>query len=78
MDLASEDPSYRRFSIDRTQAVIDIARELKRYFPKTKRPLIIANIGGYTMDEAIPKDKEFSSMNFLQEALRIWIYQVLN
>ena len=54
MDLTSEDEAYRQFSIDQTQAVIDIARELKSYFPKTQCPLIIANVGGFSMDEPIP------------------------
>jgi sugar phosphate isomerase/epimerase len=53
MDLASEDENYRRFSIDQTQAVIDITRELKKYFPQAKSPLIIANIGGFSTDAPI-------------------------
>jgi sialic acid synthase SpsE/sugar phosphate isomerase/epimerase len=54
MDLASPDESYRRESLRETQRVIDITRGLKRFFPRTKRPLIVANIGGFTMDEPLP------------------------
>ena len=54
MDLASTDDAYRNESIYETQRVIDITRNLKRFFPKTKRPLIVANIGGFTMDEPLP------------------------
>jgi sialic acid synthase SpsE/sugar phosphate isomerase/epimerase len=50
MDLATSDESYRNDSIRETQRVIDITRQLKRYFPNTQRPLIVANIGGFTMD----------------------------
>ena len=50
MDLASPDESYRSESLLETQRVIDITRKLKRFFPRTKRPMIVANIGGFTMD----------------------------
>jgi N-acetylneuraminate synthase len=54
MDLASPDEAYRLESLRETQRVIDITRGLKRYFPRTKRPLIVANVGGFTMDEPLP------------------------
>jgi N-acetylneuraminate synthase len=54
MDLASPDEAYRRQSLRDTQRVIDITRELKQFFPHTARPLIVANIGGFTMDEPLP------------------------
>lgn len=54
MDLASPDEDYRRFSIVETQKVIDITRGLKRFFPKTQRPTIVANVGGFTMDAPLP------------------------
>lgn len=56
MDLASPDESYRGFSILETQRVIDLTRSLKKYFPATKIPMIVANIGGFTMDEPLPKE----------------------
>ncbi len=54
MDMATPDESYRCESVRETQRVIDIARGLKRFFPRTRRPLIVANIGGFTMDEPLP------------------------
>lgn len=56
MDLATPDDTYRAESLRETQRVIDITRGLKRFFPNTKRPLIVANIGGFTMDELLPAD----------------------
>jgi N-acetylneuraminate synthase len=50
MDLVSPDAAYRQQSLRETQRVIDITRRLKRFFPKTVRPLIVANIGGFSMD----------------------------
>ncbi|MES2510121.1 MAG: N-acetylneuraminate synthase family protein [Pseudomonadota bacterium] len=54
MDLASPDERYRAESVFETQRVINITRDLKRFFPQTRRPMIVANIGGFTMDEPLP------------------------
>jgi sialic acid synthase SpsE/sugar phosphate isomerase/epimerase len=58
MDLATSDEGLRRYSLEQTQAVIDITRGLKRFFPKTKRPPIVANIGGFTMDEPLAAERK--------------------
>ncbi len=55
MDLASPDDEYRKFSIVETQRVIDVTRNLKKYFPVTTTPMIVANIGGFTMDKLLPE-----------------------
>ena len=52
MDLATPDEAYRQQSIGETQRVINITRDLKRFFPLTERPMIVANIGGFTMPGA--------------------------
>lgn len=54
MDLATPDEAYRKESIRETQRVIDITRNLNRFFPNTARPPIVANIGGFTMDAPLP------------------------
>jgi sugar phosphate isomerase/epimerase len=56
MDLASPDEAYRQQSILETQRVINITRDLKRFFPRTTRPMIVANIGGFTMDAPLPAE----------------------
>jgi sialic acid synthase SpsE/sugar phosphate isomerase/epimerase len=50
MDLASPDAAYLAESLRETQRVIDITRSLKRHFPKTPKPVIVANVGGFSMD----------------------------
>lgn len=55
MDLASVDEAYREWSVIETQRVINITREINTYFDMKKVPLIVANIGGFSMDQ------EFSS-----------------
>ncbi|BDT76545.1 acetylneuraminic acid synthetase [Polynucleobacter yangtzensis] len=56
MDLASPDAQYREESLKETQRVIDITRSLKSYFPKSERPMIVANVGGFTMDAPLLSD----------------------
>ena len=56
MDLATPDAEYRKESVYETQRVIDITRSLKKYFPNERRPQIVANIGGFSMDEPFPKE----------------------
>ncbi|MFT6435894.1 MAG: N-acetylneuraminate synthase [Candidatus Azotimanducaceae bacterium] len=56
MDLATPDEEYRQYSIKETQRVIDITRSLKQWFPSTTRPMIVANIGGFTMDKLLEAD----------------------
>lgn len=58
MDLATDDEDYRQYSISETQRVIDITRGLKRYFPKTARPPIVCNIGGFSMDAPFAPEKK--------------------
>ena len=57
MDLATPDVEYRKYSMEQTQKVIDITRNLKTFFPKEKKPMIVANIGGFSMDKPIPKEQ---------------------
>ena len=35
--------------------MINITRQLKKYFPKEKKPLIVANIGGFSLDSPLPE-----------------------
>jgi sialic acid synthase SpsE/endonuclease IV len=71
MDLASPDEEYRQYSIRETQRVIDITRTLKKYFPATKRPMIVANIGGFTMDELLPADQVDSHYMRFEDSLSL-------
>ncbi len=54
MDLSSMDENYRQRSVDELQRVVERTRELKEFFPKTQRPLIVVNAGGFTQDRFLP------------------------
>ena len=48
MDLASPDPAYRAESIKNLERCVAQARALAKFFPKTERPFLILNAGGFT------------------------------
>jgi sialic acid synthase SpsE/sugar phosphate isomerase/epimerase len=50
LDLASLNEEYRRYSVDQMNRVIELTLNLKKYFPRTERPMIVTNIGGFSMD----------------------------
>ena len=54
LDLASPDDEYRNRSIREMKRVVELTRDLNRYFPSTQRPMIVTNIGGFTVDETLP------------------------
>ncbi|MBU0481854.1 MAG: N-acetylneuraminate synthase family protein [Proteobacteria bacterium] len=56
LDLCSFDEKYRQRSLKELQEVINITRKLKKYFPKTERPLIIVNVGGATQHAHLKPD----------------------
>jgi sialic acid synthase SpsE/sugar phosphate isomerase/epimerase len=69
MDLATYDEEYRQESLKETQRVINITRELKKYFPKTKRPVIVCNIGGHTMDGNISEAEKIERYKIFEKSL---------
>ena len=67
LDLTSADDNYRSTSIKEMQRVIDITRDLKRLFPMEKRPMIVTNIGGFSMDAPIDNNSKVARYEtFLQ------------
>jgi N-acetylneuraminate synthase len=55
LDLASPNKQYRERSIIEMQKVIDLTRALKRWHPRTAKPLIVTNVGGMSTAAAYPK-----------------------
>ena len=48
LDLTSPDQDYLEHSINELQRVCEITRQLKVFFPKTNRPVIVVNAGGFS------------------------------
>jgi sialic acid synthase SpsE/sugar phosphate isomerase/epimerase len=70
MDLATDDDTYRAISMKETQRTIDITRALKKYFPKTKKPLIVANVGGFSRDGNISEEQKTKAYDRFYKSLK--------
>lgn len=57
LDLVSDDQAYRRRSIDNMKRVIEATESLRPFFPKADSALIVANIGGFSMDAPVSAEK---------------------
>ena len=70
MDLASDDESYRAHSISELNRVCNITRELKQYFPKTDKPVIVINAGGFNASGFLPKEVALNMYDLIGESLK--------
>jgi sialic acid synthase SpsE/sugar phosphate isomerase/epimerase len=68
LDLCSEDADYRHRSISEMQRVINLTRQLNAVFPKTNRPLIVANVGGFSRDHSLQQDEVLLKEKYLAES----------
>ncbi len=65
LDLCSPDETYRMRSLKEMQRVINVTRALKHYFPKTEKPCIITNVGGFNQTgfiNAKERDKGYKTL----------------
>lgn len=69
LDLCAEDETYRQQSIQEMQRVIDITRALQPFFKRAIRPLIVTNIGGFTIDAPLPIAKRDELYELLHQSL---------
>lgn len=63
------DEEYRARSLAELQRVIDLTRQLKPYFRKADRPLIIASVGGFTRDRLLQPSERTALYEMLAENL---------
>jgi len=70
LDLTATDKGYRDRSIDNMQRVINLTRDLKKFFPNAVNPGIITNIGGFSMDQPLKNADIQSRYEVLNESLR--------
>lgn len=55
MDLASDNHIYRRCSIDSLKRVVDTTHALMSLFPRTRKPLLVINVGGWSPNQFLKK-----------------------
>ena len=69
MDITTADKEYVQQSLDQTQRVIDITRSINERYFDTARPLIVANVGGFSMDQPISAEEKERRYVTLGESL---------
>jgi N-acetylneuraminate synthase len=69
LDLCSQDAAYRQQSIENLQKVIDITRELTKFFPNTTKTQIVTNVGGFTLDAFLPATQRHKLYETLLDSL---------
>ena len=69
LNLCSNDEEYRERSIFELQRVIDVTRKLKKYFPKTDKPLIVTNVGGFSESAFLLKQDKGEMYEKVAQAL---------
>ena len=54
LDLTADDLSYRQRSIDNLKRVVEATEQIRAFFPAADSALIVANVGGFSMDAPFP------------------------
>tara|TARA_R110002167_G_scaffold318993_1_gene524700 strand:+ start:1737 stop:3611 length:1875 start_codon:yes stop_codon:yes gene_type:complete len=70
IDLSSSDDKYRNDSINNLHKVVEITKQLRKYFSVTDKTKIISSVGGFTRDEWMNKSKKKESYQRVAEALK--------
>ena len=70
LDLCSDNIKYRKLSIKYLQNVINKTVELKKYFPKTSKPMIVINCGGFSKDNFMTVKSRNRYYNMLSESFK--------
>ncbi len=70
LNLASEDKIHRKRSVAELQRVIDLTREMKRFFRRADRPMIVASLGGATSDRLLVPSERARLYEIMAESLQ--------
>jgi sialic acid synthase SpsE/sugar phosphate isomerase/epimerase len=69
MDLCSPNAAYRTLSIENLRKVVDITRKLQTKFTGARRPRIIINAGGFSMDKPLADSERKQRYDMILESL---------
>lgn len=70
LDLCADDSSYQQKSVKYLEEVISVTKNLKRYFPKTRKPVVVLNAGGWNLNGFISEEKKAEKYKILESVLR--------
>ena len=58
LDLASKSDQYRATSVSWLNQVLDVAREIKQFYPATKNIPVVVNAGGFSQNNFVDNDEK--------------------
>lgn len=70
LDLSNTDKEHRERSIYELQRVVDMTIRLKKYFKKSKKPLIIASLGGFSTNKLISEEERDIRYKLMSQSLK--------
>lgn len=70
LDLCSDDETYREDSIALLSQVIHVTAQLNRYFPGTKKPVLVVNAGGWNLNGFIADSLKQKKYELVGDALK--------
>lgn len=70
LDLASRNPEYLERSISELNKTTNVAREIAKLFPKTAKPVLVLNAGGWSTEGFQPVAERTASYKRIATALK--------
>lgn len=71
LDLCNKNPKYRQISMTNLERTIEKSLEIARFFPKTKSPKIITNVGGWSEDTFLSEQERIEKYQLVSEQLSV-------
>tara|TARA_B100000242_G_scaffold293237_1_gene270717 strand:+ start:3683 stop:5920 length:2238 start_codon:yes stop_codon:yes gene_type:complete len=69
IDIGSSNDIHRKQSIINLQEVINVTRNLKDFFPKTKDPVIVLNVGGWSKNKFMSSSERDNCVKLISNGL---------
>lgn len=69
LDLASDNPEYRSQSIIELKNVINVTQEIGKIFPKSEKPILVINVGGWNRECFISEEDKRIKYKLVADAL---------
>lgn len=70
LDLCSADENYRSKSISHMKDVIEITKYLRKFFSDESKPLIVINVGGFSMDKPLTTEQRNACYVRLRQSMK--------
>jgi sialic acid synthase SpsE/sugar phosphate isomerase/epimerase len=70
LDISNPDQAHRERSIIELQRVVDLTRNVKPFFTRAERPVIIASLGGFSVDAFLNESEVAERYELMAQSLK--------